>query len=185
MLKVGDWVTQYTPGYWQVTAIFAKYAEEDADFNGVSHKKGDRIGEWVVLKKAFTQTMKPSYQCECVDSRWCRPVSERATAAIDAAFAENPSAKEKFRTYTNMPQPTAVNFWMTLSTEQAEELQSLLAGLPSRFAVAQLWETARRYRKYVSKPPAPYLLQVFGYPWEVDDNGDMVCFDPMLKEVEA
>ena len=28
-LKVGDWVTQYSAGYWQVVGIFPKYAESN------------------------------------------------------------------------------------------------------------------------------------------------------------
>ena len=29
MLQIGDWVTQYSAGYWQVVGIRDKYAEED------------------------------------------------------------------------------------------------------------------------------------------------------------
>ena len=34
-LKVGDWVTQYSTGYWMVVEIFPKYADEDYSYNGV------------------------------------------------------------------------------------------------------------------------------------------------------
>ena len=32
MLKIGDWVTQYSKGYWQIVDIKPKYAEEYYQF---------------------------------------------------------------------------------------------------------------------------------------------------------
>ena len=41
MLKIGDWVTQYSKGYWQIIDIKPKYAEEDYQYeNGFFQKKG-------------------------------------------------------------------------------------------------------------------------------------------------
>ena len=51
MIKIGDWVTQYSAGYWKVINIIPKYADEDCSYDGRSWKKGDRLGEWVILKK--------------------------------------------------------------------------------------------------------------------------------------
>ena len=54
MLKIGDWVTQYSKGYWQIIDIKPKYAEEDYQYeNGFFQKKGDLIGSWVLMKKGF------------------------------------------------------------------------------------------------------------------------------------
>ena len=40
MLKIGDWVTQYSKGYWQIIDIKPKYAEEDYQYeNGFFQKK--------------------------------------------------------------------------------------------------------------------------------------------------
>ena len=51
---VGDWVTQYSAGYWKVVAIYDKYADEDDWRNPPTYRKGDHISYWVVLKKGFT-----------------------------------------------------------------------------------------------------------------------------------
>ena len=53
-IRIGDWVTQYSAGYWMVTNIFPKYADEDYSYGNNSWKKGDRLGDWVVVKKGFT-----------------------------------------------------------------------------------------------------------------------------------
>ena len=44
MIKTGDWVTQYSKGFWLVVDIKPKYADENYSSNGVEHKKGDLIG---------------------------------------------------------------------------------------------------------------------------------------------
>ena len=54
MLKIGDWVTQYSSGYWKVLNILPKYADSDYSYNGNMWQKGDRLGDWVILKKGFT-----------------------------------------------------------------------------------------------------------------------------------
>ena len=67
MFQIGDWVTQYSVGYWQVVDIKAKYAEEDSGYGKQFWKKGEQIGKWVFLKKAFTPKMKIQIRSEC---RW-------------------------------------------------------------------------------------------------------------------
>ena len=55
MFQIGDWVTQYSVGYWQVVDIKAKYAEEDSGYGKQFWKKGEQIGiekeKKVVIKK--------------------------------------------------------------------------------------------------------------------------------------
>ena len=67
MIQIGDWVTQYSAGYWQVVDIRDKYAEEDSVTGEHLWKKGEKIGKWIFLKKAFTPKMKLRIWSECVD----------------------------------------------------------------------------------------------------------------------
>lgn len=39
MIQIGDWVTQHSKGFWLVTDIKPKYADEDYFIDGVMHKK--------------------------------------------------------------------------------------------------------------------------------------------------
>ena len=68
-IKIGDWVTQYSAGYWMVVKIFPKYAEEDYSFNGISWKKGEHIKS---LKDRFSigefWAWSADYQQYIVDS---------------------------------------------------------------------------------------------------------------------
>ena len=39
MIQIGDWVTQYCAGYWMVTDIKPKYADEDIHNDRINCKK--------------------------------------------------------------------------------------------------------------------------------------------------
>lgn len=183
-IKIGDWVTQYNAGYWMVINIFPKYADEDRNYNGYSWKKGDRIGDWVVLKKGFTPKMKPRNACDCVDGQWCKPVSNEIVQSIEAIFEENPKIKQKFENASNMPDPAVASVWLTLSDEQAESFSQLISTWPERFTSEQFWAWFADYRKCVIDPSgATHILYLFSYLWEISDNFEPLHFGPELKKL--
>ncbi|MBE6596252.1 MAG: hypothetical protein E7641_01140 [Ruminococcaceae bacterium] len=182
-LKIGDWVTQYSAGYWKVVAIFPKYADEDYSYNGLSWKKGDRLGDWVVLKKGFTPKMKPSNACEFLDAKNCQPVSHDTAMAIEAAFAENPKAKEKFDKSPNLPNPSVYSVRMSLSDDQADSFAKLLSDLPERYTSDEFWERFADYKQYIVKPPHyTHILYLYSYLWEINDHFDPLHFGAEIKK---
>ena len=184
-LKVGDWVTQYSAGYWQVVGIFPKYADEDYSYGDNSWKKGDRLGDWVVLKKGFTPKMKPSNACEFLDSKICQPVSNDIVEAIESAFAENSKAKEKFDNAPSMPNPSVYSVWMSLSNEQADSFTDLLSTLPERFTLDEFWKLSADYRQYIAKPPHyTHILYLHSYLWEINDRFEPLHFRPEIKKCD-
>ena len=182
MLQAGDWVTQYSAGFWQVAAIYPKFADEDHQGEKASWKKGDRIGDWAVLKKGLTPKMKFSNLCECVDAQWCRKVSDEQLAAIEAAFAGNPRAKQKFDKAPAMPQPYVAAIWLDLPDGRIDEFRELLATLPDRFTDRQFREVTADFKQYEHNPPASHVLYLFSYPWEMDESCNMLHFGPELKK---
>ena len=183
-IKIGDWVTQYSAGYWMVTNIFPKYADEDYSYDGKSWKKGDRLGDWVVLKKGFTPKMKPSNACDFVDAQWCKTVSTDIVQSIETAFAENPKARAKFENAPNMPAPSIASTWMMLTDEQVELFSEHIKNLPERFTIEQFWSLSKHYRQYVVDPSkATHILYLFSYLWEIDDNFEPLHFGPEIKKL--
>ena len=182
-LKIGDWVTQYSAGYWQIVGIFPKYADEDYSYGDNCWKKGDRLGDWVVLKKGFTAKMKPSNACEFLDSRNCQPVSRDIVEAIESAFAENPKAKEKFNNAPSMPAPSVYSVLMSLSDKQADSLAELLSILPERFTLDEFWKLSADYRQYIAKPPHyTHILYLHSYLWEINDRFEPLHFGAEIKK---
>ena len=183
-IKVGDWVTQYSAGYWKVVNIFPKYADEDYNYDGKSWKKGDRLGDWVVLKKGFTPKMKPSNACEFVDAQWCKPVATDIVHSIEATFAENPKVKAKFENAPNMPKPSVASAWMALTDEQVESFSECIKNLPDRFTAEQFWSWSASYRQYLVDPSkATHILYLFSYLWEIDEQFEPLHFGPELKKL--
>lgn len=182
-IRVGDWVTQYSAGYWKVINIYPKFADKDYNYNGFSWKKGDRIGDWVVLKKAFTPKMKPSNMCECVDAQWCKPVPNDIAHSIESAFAENPKAKSKFENAPSIPNPCIASDWMALTDEQAESFSEHIKNLPDRFTSEEFWAYSSNYRKNIVDPSnATHILYVFSHLWEINDKFEPFYFGPELKK---
>lgn len=188
MLKVGDWVTQYSAGFWQVVGIYPKFADDDYTGEKISWKKGDRLGDWVVLKKGLTPKMKFSNLCEFVDAQWCRPVSKEQAQTIEAAFAASPKAKQKFEMASSQAKPMVAALWFELPPEREEEFQALVGGLPMRFTIGTFRDVARDFLQYEKQPGAMnngYILYLFSYPWEQDEDFDLYHFDPKLVEYHS
>jgi len=183
-LKIGEWVTQYSAGYWKVLAIFPKYADEDYCYGDKSWKKGERLGDWVILKKGFTPKMKPSNACEFVDAQWCKPVSNDIVQSIEAAFEENPKSKQRFEKAPNMPNPSVYSAFLAVSDEQADSFSKLISSFPKLFTSEQFWTLAADYSKYVVEPSkATHILYLFSYLWEISEDFAPLYFGPEIKKL--
>ncbi|MBQ9746378.1 MAG: hypothetical protein IJW21_06105 [Clostridia bacterium] len=184
MLKPGDWVKQYSAGYWQIVDIKPKYAEED----GKNTKKGDLIGSWALLKKGFTPKMKFRVDSDCCDAAWCKPVSAEELAAINEYFAAHLKDAEKFAAKSFVTAPAISALWLELPEAEKARFEEAVASLPERFTQNQLFEIleAKELLKYVSKP-SPYVnatLQMNHLLWELDENFDCIYTDPILEYSE-
>ena len=59
--------------------------------------------------------------------------------------------------------------------EKEDELRMILQKLPAQYTMDEFWKVAEHYKKYVSKPPARYLLNLYmTHPWDIDRNADMI-----------
>ena len=182
---VGDWVTQYSAGYWKVVAIYDKYADQDDWHTPPTYRKGDHISYWVVLKKGFTPKMKWSNACECVDGYWCAPVSPEEKAAIEQAFESEPAKAKRFEAATSEPRPGIQNCWITLPKERIPQLEEELATLPPRFTGKQLQEVLDRVPELaVDIPPSTVLLNLLLHPYELDESLEFIYCGYSLEPLD-
>jgi len=182
MLKIGDFVTSCDAGYWQLIDIKPKIATEDYNGETAKWKKGDLLGQWVILKKAFTPKMKPRIEFTYVDSSWLRPVPPNVLDEINRYFAEHPSDKEKFDNAEIKLSPMITNCWFNLPQESEQEFKECLRKLPPQYTMDEFWKVAKKYKGYVSNPPANYLLNLLTYPWNVDKKANLVYFSIELEK---
>ena len=182
---VGDWVTQYSAGYWKVVAIYDKYADEDDWHTPPTYRKGDHISYWVVLKKGFTPKMKWSNACECVDGYWCAPVSPEEKAAIEQSFESEPAKAKRFEAATSEPRLGIQNCWITLPKERIPQLEEELATLPPRFTGKQLQEVLDRVPDLaVDVPPSTVLLNLLLHPYELDESLEFIYCGYSLEPLD-
>lgn len=174
-LKIGDWVTQYAAGYWQIVDIKPKYADEDYEGEKISWKKGDRIGEWCIMKKVFTPKMKFRLEMGCSDSTWCKKITENTRTEIQSYFEKNPSDWERFLHTPIKMRPAVSNLWLNMDEENAEKVENILKSLPVSFTREDLFTIFDQENVSfgMGRPPAAYLLNLFFYLYEIDDKGEM------------
>ncbi len=178
MINIGDFVTQYSAGYWQVIDIKVKIASDDytSSDGRIKWRKGDNIGWWVLMKKAFTPKMKPRIDFECVDSAWVRPVSAEVLCEIEKFFEENPDYKVKFDNAPPKFRPTVTNCWLDLPSEDEEKFREMMSSLPAEFTMDEFWRIFKKYKKYISKPHTRYLLNFLTHDWMLDKKCNRIYF---------
>ena len=113
-IKIGDFVTGYGSGYWQLIDIKPHIATEDYNSEDIHWEKGQVIGQWAVLKKCFTAKMKPRIDFSCEDSRWLNPVSDDVLVEIEKYFEEHPDYRRKFDTAEIKLPLTITNCWIDI-----------------------------------------------------------------------
>lgn len=173
-INIGDFVTGYGSGYWQLIDIKPKIATEDYVGENVSWKKGQILGQWAILKKCFTAKMKPRIDFTYEDFAWVHLVSNEVLVEIEKYFNEHPKYRQKFDDAQIKLQPMITNCYLDLPEEKEDRFRTALQNLPERYSMKAFWKIAEDYKKYISKPPTKYLLNLSAYPWDIDQNGDLI-----------
>lgn len=187
MIKVGDWVTQYYAGYWMVVDIKPKYAEETVNTEYEQYKKGDLIGKWVLMKKAFTPKMKFKLDSASCDGAWCKPVSTEIKQQIEQYFKDHPKDYEKFCCMPFENRPLVSNAWVNLTNGEVEQFEKAIASLPASFTAKEAMAIfeAKGLTHCFAKPPTNYLFSCNHIKWELNEDFDPIFTDPSLSKVES
>ena len=143
----------------------------------VCWKKGQMIGHWVILKKCFTDKMKPRISFSYEDSSWIKPVADDIRMEIERYFAENPAYKQKFDKAELKLLPMVSNCWFGLPPEKEADFKAALQKLPECYTMNEFWDVAKEFRQYVANPPTAYLLNLYTYPWDMDEKANYIYFD--------
>lgn len=185
-LVIGSWYTQYSAGYWKLIELKPKIADSDYIGENASWKKGDRIGEWAIVKKALTPKMKKSIRVECVDSAHLTAVPLDVAAEIDRFFEEDPKFSEKFKNTANTPEPFITNMWLKLSEDEVAELNEKLSELPERFTMDEFKRLLELDADRAAVNPGAgctHLMNLLAYPWELTDKFDNIYCGADLKKL--
>lgn len=184
MLKTGDWVTQYSKGFWQIVDIKPKYAEEDFLFeNGDFQKKGEKIGFWILLKKGFTPKMKFMLNFDVCDSKWCKAVSSDIIEEITMYFEEHPKDFERFSSAPFVDHPAVSTSWLHLTPEQVISFKKVIQDFPPRFTQNYAMKCFEKHglKECFSLPPANYRFICWHTLWELDEDCNPLYKNPELE----
>ncbi len=194
-IKVGDWVTQYDSGYWQVVDVLPQYATYDYKDVNLKHKKGDLIGHLALLKKGFTSTKKFKMDFASCNIVWCKKVDKETTDFINSFFHDNLEEKKQFETAIYKERPTIMSIWLELErNEQVEEITKLLRKLPEKFNDSK-WNKfldKNKLRKmlidnlsYARNKELVSVIYLKLFPWEFNKKNDsFLYFEPEIMLVD-
>jgi len=181
-VHIGDFVTTCEAGYWQVLDLKPKIADEDYHTENAHWKKGDIIGQWVILKKAFTPKMKPKIDFSYLDASWLQPVSPEVSAEIQKYFKEHPDYKSKFDSAEIQLRPMITNCWINLSEKEEADFRRSLEKIPAQFTMEEFWKKFKGFKKKMTAPPTSHLINFLTYPWNMDKKANLVYFGCELVE---
>lgn len=180
LLKPGNWVTQYRKGIWQIIDIKPKYAEEDIQIGGISYLKGDLIGQWAILKKAFSSKMKFQIDFDVCDLSWCHLVSNDVLIFINDFFDNNPINELRFQKTNYIDKPAICTIWMNVSEEQAECLLRAIPSFPPLFSMQYLMSVLRSFSIFSFRPPSNYVLYLQHSLWEYNNDHEELYKAPVF-----
>ena len=162
--------------------IKPKIADEDYYGNTAKWKKGDVIGQWAILKKAFTPKMKPRIDFSYVDASWLAPVSSEVLTKIQDYFSENPDYRCKFENAPIKLRPIITNCWINLTESEVTELQVIIDKLPSQFTMVDFWKKAKKFKKNIASPSTSHLVNFISFPWNMDSKANLIYFGCEIVE---
>ena len=177
-IKVGDWVeSAYVNGYFKVCDIKQSY------------RGGKDIGKILLLKKAFTSTMKFSFATEKCHVAWCKKLDESKIREIELLLDENPTKKKKLDELPPLFPCIQNLYFLGIEKEQLESFREKLKGLPRYFTKEQFDNFVKQagLKKYIkSDSPDPKNAITFSIctqEWIVDSNKNMLFCNPQIGNV--
>ena len=172
-INIGDWVTQYRSGFWIVRELHPKFSSFE---QGAIHK-GDFLGYYAVLQKAFGSTLKFGMAVDTCDVSLCSPVSKEQLHKIKTYFEDHPKDRVKFESavLTVTPSITTVN--LKIDEKQQKYLSDAIDKLLPTITLPKLRVLLAEHGLSEVLPGGDNTyLYLYGYPWDLDENFDFQYF---------
>ncbi|HIR23121.1 MAG TPA: hypothetical protein IAB32_04960 [Candidatus Scatosoma pullicola] len=175
-IKIGDWVSsKKLSGYWSVVDIKENYFERQPN------------GYVLILKRGFNAKMNFLNGMDFCHVFWCEKVSPEKFAEIEKLFASNPVKKERFESYNGKIPPAVKGWFLTCDEEQKLLFEEQFKALGEYFTEKQFnrhaVKTGLRTHMKNSAKGAKYQLKIFGYSWVVDQNKNILWFNPVIEKI--
>ena len=114
-------------------------------------------------------------------------ISPEKFAGIEKLFASNPVKKERFESYNGKIPPAVKGWFLTCDEEQKLLFEEQFKALGEYFTEKQFnryaVKTGLRTHMKNSAKGAKYQLKIFGYSWVVDQNKNILWFNPVIEKI--
>jgi hypothetical protein len=170
-MKIGDWVTSYSKGYFQIERIVNIYVDESNSHLGKLENK--KIGEVlsnpiVVLKKGFNSNLKPNLGWDTCALSYCKLVDNNVLQSIQDELDNNTIFIKKFNNYTIPPIKSLFNISIKSSVEIIEKLDLLKHKIHKGLTYKEIIQETQ-INNYISIPPN-CTVQLINIDFEVNQE---------------
>ncbi len=168
---IGDWITSYSPGVWQVYRILEGFNELRYSLDE-RKKRSKRV--IVFSKRLVDAAWKPAFKGESCAHSLTAPVSLEVQRRVDDLLSAQPDIRSAFDAYQPEPTPLIVNLAMNVPDRaRLEEFgtkvleRELVGGIPLDHALVLL--TKSGLAPCIGKTPFNATLQLGCRDHEVRD----------------
>ena len=183
LLMTGKWVRQYQKGIWKVVDIKPKIAFEDYCGEELSWKKGDLIGYWALLIRAFNSKMSFSLGSDYCDLSWCRLVSDEEKQYVENFFRQNEPQRKRLEQYVFRPTASLYNIWVNIPESMQDYSNEHIDNTAFPIGINEFMSGFKCKGIELSSPPTTHLLNLHYFPWDVDEAGNLSISSAELIKV--
>lgn len=174
-IKTGDWVESvYLKGYFKVYQIKPCYREGKAE------------GCLLLLKKAFTPSMKFSFTTEKCHVAWCEKLTENKVRELERLLEENPSKKKKFEEMPPFFPYLQIFYFLNIPKDRIDSFREKLKELPRYFTKEHFdsFLSQAGWQPYIKSnsedPKNAVMLAVYTQEWMIDSRKQMLYCNPQI-----
>lgn len=181
MLKVGDFITTYSSGYFRIEKIIDTYAQETK--NG--HVKGEKIDSIIISKQVFNNKFEFTLGFDKSNEEDCKKVNKKVQGVIDEYLINNPEDFKRFLEYQIPDIIKNKNIIVTLSNEECEKMTAMLYQMKHKFSLNDLKHAFIKngFEKNIgNKGNNAYMLQIVNINFDVNSKKEeLYVFDKLKK----
>lgn len=181
MLKVGDYITTYSSGYFRIEKIVDRYAQETKD----GYVKGEKIESIVFSKQVFNQTFDFTLGFDRSNEEDCKKVSKKIVAIIDEYFSTHQEDFQELLKYEIPDIKKNKNIMLTLSDEEFEKMKVMLFNMKHKFSLNELKHEfiKNKFENCIgNKGPNTYMLQIVNINYSTNSKKEeLYLFDKIKK----
>jgi len=163
-IKIGDWVTSYTKGYYRVEKIITRYYDEVDIVDEEDKKIGDEYPDkFVISKRLLSTNFKKSIGYDSCSDFFIKPLNKEKLKLLNETLKKNPNWLTDLNDYQIPPIRSIYNMDLELKTKDDVKLvKEFMSFIKAGRTYKEIRKEMRKRHldKYIPEFFGNYMLQL-------------------------